>query len=403
MRLPRSVVFGLQQRRAIGSIARDLGQRALICTDARLGADADLKEIVADLSSAGVQTKVYDGTQADLPKSGIAECVASAKEFSPDLVIGIGGGSCMDMAKVVALLLRHGGQVSEYCGELKVPGPILPLIAIPTTSSTGSEVSPVAVVSDAELGTKIGVSSPHMIPLVALCDPELTQTCPPRLTAASGADALTHAVESFTSLARPLDPLLTRIHVFVGKNLFSDHFAKLAVANIWIGLPHVCRDGADIEAREQVMLGALSAGCAFGVAGAAAAHALQYPVGALTHTAHGDGVASLLPYVMQYNLPNCAAGFAELADVVGLDVRSRDATVRAQAFIDAVAALFAEIGIPKSLHDLGLAENQQDAAAEGSLNSGRLVKNNPHPLDLEAMKRITRAAYAGDRAALNAA
>jgi alcohol dehydrogenase len=99
MRLPRSVVFGLQQRRAIGSIARDLGQRALICTDARLGADTDLKQIVADLNSAGVQTKVYDGTQADLPKSGIAECVASAKEFSPDLVIGIGGGSCMDMAR----------------------------------------------------------------------------------------------------------------------------------------------------------------------------------------------------------------------------------------------------------------------------------------------------------------
>jgi alcohol dehydrogenase class IV len=143
--------------------------------------------------------------------------------------------------------------------------------------------------------------------------------------------------------------------------------------------------------------------CAFGVAGAAAAHALQYPVGALTHTAHGDGVASLLPYVMQYNLPNCAAGFAELADVVGLDVGSRDETVRAQAFIDAVAAVFAEIGIPKSLHDLGLTENQQDAVAEGSLNSGRLVKNNPRPLDLEAMKLITRAAYAGDRAALNAA
>jgi len=191
---------------------------------------------------------------------------------------------------------------------------------------------------------------------------------------------------------------LTQSHVFVGKNVLSDHFARLAIGNVFRYLHRAYVDGSDMEAREGLMLAATAAGCAFGTAGTAAAHALQYPVGTLTHTAHGDGVASLLPYVMQFNLPTCIPAFAELAAVIGLP--AGEPAVMAQGFIDAVADLLAAVKIPRTLADLGLAEDQQDYVATHSLNAARLVKNNPRTLDLSAMQSITRAAFTGDRASL---
>jgi alcohol dehydrogenase len=398
LRLPRSILFGPGQRHALGSATARIGKRALLCTDARQAAQPEFKAMCSDLEAHGVAVRVFDGTIPDLPVASIESCVAEVSDFSPDVVIGIGGGSSMDMAKVVAVLLTHGGSVRDYYGEFAVPGPVMPLVALPTTAGTGSEVTPVAVVSDDERGAKVGIASPHLVPLVAICDPDLTVTCPPALTACSGADALTHAVEAFTTLARPADPMLSEEHVFVGKNVLSDHLAKLAVANVFRFLERAYRDGSDIEAREGVMLASLAAGCAFGTAGTAAAHALQYPVGNLTHTAHGDGVATLLPFVMQYNRSSCVDSFAELARTVGLTEGTPDEL--SQAFIDAAAELLAKIGIPTSLKALGLSADQQDYVAETSLNSARLIKNNPRPLDLSAMQAITRAAYAGERQSL---
>ena len=400
LRLPRSILFGRGQRRALGSATSKIGERALLCTDPWQGAQPIFKEIVADLEAHGVETHIFDQTIPDLPISSITACVEQVADFAPDVVIGVGGGSSMDMAKVVAVLLTHGGDVRSYYGEFAVPGPVIPLIAVPTTSGTGSEVTPVAVVADEERGAKVGIASPYLIPLIAICDPELTVTCPPGLTACSGADALTHAVEAFTTLARAADPMLTEQHVFVGKNVLSDHFARLAVTNIFRFLERAYRDGSDIVAREGIMLAALAAGCAFGTAGTAAAHALQYPVGNLTHTAHGDGVATLLPFVMQFNRPSCVGAFAELAREIGLPEDTPDAM--SQAFIDAVADLLAKVKIPLSLAALGLKAEQQDFVAENALNAARLVKNNPRPLDLSAMQSITRAAFSGDRSALRA-
>lgn len=401
LRLPRNILFGRGQRAALGSVAARLGRRALVCTDERQAAQPEFKAMLADLAAHGVETHVFDGTIPDLPLDSIESCVARARGIAPEMVIAVGGGSSMDMAKVVAVLLTHGGSVRDYYGEFAVPGPVMPLIAIPTTAGTGSEVTPVAVVSDEERGAKVGIASPYLIPQVAICDPELTMTCPQSLTAISGADALTHAIEAFTTLARPADPLLTEQHVFVGRNVLSDHMAKLAIANLFKYLERACRDGSDAEARDGVMLAALSAGCAFGTAGTAAAHALQYPVGNLTHTAHGLGVATLLPFVMQYNRRACSDAFADLADMLGLAGETEDA--RAQAFIDAVAKLFAAIGIPASLAALGLEADKQDYVAEHALKAARLVKNNPRPLDLSGLQAITQAAFAGDRMSLEAA
>ena len=403
LRLPRAIVFGSGHRASLGAMAAQIGGRALLCTDARLSADADFKSMLADLERAGLTVQVYDRTQPDLPLESVSDCLRECASFGAQLVIGVGGGSCMDMAKAVALLLRHGGRAQDYYGEYKVPGPVLPVIAVPTTAGTGSEVTPVAVVSDTERNLKVGIASPHLIPVAAVCDPELTLSCPPALTAYSAGDALTHAIESYTALARTPDTGLTQQHVFVGKNALSDQFALLSISSLWKGLRRAYVNGQDLEARELVMLGALAAGCAFGTAGTAAAHAIQYPVGSLTHTAHGAGVATLLPYVMQFNKPACERAFTQIARTLNLtDAAGTDASL-AQMLIDEIAALLHGVGIPRTLRDLGLAADQQDYTAESALSITRLIKNNPRPLDLPALRKITQAAYSGDRLSLQAA
>lgn len=400
LRLPGNIVFGNGQRRVIGAAAARLGRRGLICTDARLARTEEFSELLTNLKANGVETHIYDRTIADLPIDCVTECVDTVRDVKPDLVIGIGGGSCIDLAKAVSVMLTHAGKVSDYYGEFAVPGPVIPLIAVPTTAGTGSEVTPVAVLMDEERGTKIGIASPHIIPHMAICDPELTVTCPTRLTACSGADALAHAVEAFTNRARPADPDLTETQVFIGKNVLSDHFARLAVRNVFAYLARACADGNDLEAREGLMLASLTAGCAFGTAGTAAAHALQYPVGNLTHTAHGDGVGALLPFVMQFNRPAAEEAFAELAREVGLGEPSATDAQLSQRFIDETAALFAAVGVPATLAELGLEAGHEEDVARGALKAERLVRNNPRTLDLPAMLAITKAAQSGDRAAL---
>ena len=400
LRMPSAIVFGWGQRAALGALARPLGERALVCTDARLGSDPEFRAIVADLQASGLSVQVYDATQPDLPVESVLHCVANHADFAPDLVIGIGGGSCMDLAKAAALLFTHGGSLADYFGENVVPGPLLPVIAVPTTAGTGSELTPVAVVADSERGSKIGISSPHLIPRVAICDPELTMSCPPALTAASGADALTHAVEAFTAAPREATPRLSVDNVFVGKNVLSDHFALLAIENVWNGLGRAYADGSDREARERMMLAALAAGCAFGTAGTAAAHAIQYPVGNDTHTPHGVGVALLLPYVMEYNRPSCVGLYAQIARTIGIAGDNRTEEELSYDAIDAIAQLLASIGIPRTLRELGLAEDRQDWTAESAIAISRLVNNNPRSMDLDAMKRITAAAFSGDRVSL---
>ena len=269
-RSPSAILFGDGQRHALGRVTAHVGQRALICTDERLSISPLLEEMLQDLTRNGVAYRVFDGTQPELPSDGIETCVQEHRAFNPDVVIGLGGGSCLDMAKLVALSLSHGGSLEHYYGELKVPGPVLPVIAIPTTAGTGSEVTPVAVMADKKRDLKVGISSPYLIPHIALCDPELTVTCPPGLTALSGADALTHAIEAFTAVVNPADPLLSQSRVFVGKNLLSDQHALTAIKAIFEYLPRAVENGADREARSQMMFGSLQAGLAFGVAGTAA-------------------------------------------------------------------------------------------------------------------------------------
>jgi alcohol dehydrogenase class IV len=393
LRAPRELLFGAGQRHALSSIAARLGRRALVITDTRLAGDPDFLALVRQLQDADITVAIDSSTLPDVPVESAVQSADNARNFAPDLVIGIGGGSCLDMAKCVALLLMHGGRPQDYYGEHTVPGPVMPLIAIPTTAGTGSEVTPVAVLSDAERSLKVGISSPHLIPTVSICDPELTISCPPGLTAIAGADALTHALEALTAIRRDPVPGIAQQRVFVGKNELSDQFALSAISLLWQGLEAACTKGGDRAAREKVMLGATMAGLAFGVAGTAAAHAIQYPVGALTHTAHGLGVACLMPYVMTWNAPVIRNDLARIAQAAGL--------AGPDDVIPELVSLFARIGIPSTLRELGLEEGRLAWVAEQSIGIARLVQNNPRPLNLDEMQNLVAAAYQGDRSSLN--
>ncbi|WP_416068769.1 iron-containing alcohol dehydrogenase (plasmid) [Rhizobium sp. YTUHZ045] len=400
LRTPRNLVFGAGQRAALPGYAAKLGRRALVVTDARLSNEADFRKMVDALASSGVAVHVFDGTIAELPLECIAQGVEAGRKFGADLVIGIGGGSCLDAAKVCALLIAHKGKPSDYYGEFKVPGPILPLILLPTTSGTGSEVTPVAVITDPDRAVKVGIASPELICHTAICDPELTYSCPPSLTAVSGADALTHAIEAYTTIRRTPTDTIVHDHVFLGKNALSDAYALMAISHISSSIKSAYDHGDDHTARERLMLGATTAGLAFGTAGTAAAHAIQYPIGAMTHTAHGAGVAVMMPYVMELNRNFCEPELVEIGKAMGLDLQGRSSFDAASETIDAVAALFASIGIPKSIADLGIVEAQLPQVAEQAMGSARLIKNNPRLLDPTVMTSLVGAAFTGDRIGL---
>ena len=383
LRPPKEILFGKGLSTTVGTVSARLGSRALICTDERFASTPAFARIVDALTTAGLQTQVYDRVEPDVPYDSVELCVEAARSFAPEVVVGVGGGSCLDMAKCASLLLTHGGALRDYYGEFKVPGRILPVIAVPTTAGTGSEATPVAVVSDASRTLKVGISSPYLIPAAAVCDPDLTITCPPSLTAIAGADALTHAIEAFTAARRGTDPDLAQKHVFIGKSVLSDHFALLAIRLLGRSLVRAYTDGTDEDARADVMMGALAAGCAFGTAGTAAAHAIQYPVGALTNTPHGLGVATLMPYVMTYNRNVSSIEMAEIGAALGLEAAGRSAEAKADAAIHEVTRIFSAIGITPTLAKLGLPEEKLDWTAEQAVGIERLIKNNPRPFDLD--------------------
>lgn len=400
LRSPRNILFGRGQRFALGGYVARLGARALVVTDTRMAGDAQFAAMVQAIRDAGVAVTIYDGVQAELPAECIEAGVEAGRTAAVDVIVGVGGGSCIDAAKVIALLLTHGGAMRDYYGEFKIPGPTLPVVAVPTTAGTGSEVTPVAVVADPERAVKVGIASPYLIPDTAICDPELTLTCPPGLTAASGADALVHAIEAFTNAPRGAAGISLE-HVFVGKNALTDQHATTAIASIGRSLARAVSHGDDAVARTDVMLGSMLAGLAFGTAGTSVCHAVQYPVGALTHTAHGLGVALMLPYALQFNRHHVAGEIAAVGRLMGLVIGESDDEVAADATIEGIVTLLATIGIPATLAEIGIEAKDLPWIAEQALGAARLIKNNPRPVDRAGMDQLVAAAFSGDRQSLS--
>jgi alcohol dehydrogenase class IV len=316
------------------------------------------------------------------------------RRFQPDAILGLGGGSNMDLAKITATVLAHGGSPKDYVGDDQVPGPILPLICLPTTAGTGSEVSAATVLTDTENKIKVGILSNYLRPKAAVIDPLLTVSCPPKVTADSGIDALTHAIEAYTAVDNadfPLPP--GERTVYQGRHPFGDLFAEKAIASIGVHLRRAVAHGNDLDAREGMALAATLAGLAFSNVGVAAVHALEYPVGGATHCSHGAGNGLLLPYVMRFNLPARKKEFATIARLLGENVTGLDEDQSAERAIAAVERLRADIGIPLRLRDIGVRREQLRSFAEKAITIKRILRVNPRPATVEDLEEILQAAY----------
>jgi len=397
VRQPKLVLFGPGRRNQIPSLVAAIAKHLLVVTDARMATTPEFNELIDGVRSRGIEVSVYSETEAELPRENVVDAVERFGGSKVDAVLGIGGGSCMDMAKIVAIVLANDGDVRDYYGEFRVPGPGLPVITVPTTAGTGAEVTCISVIFDKEQGMKVGVASPHLEAYAAVIDPELTLSCPPGLTAATGADALSHLVEAFTDRIKDVDAEYLDVHLYVGKNPLTDAFCRNGLQLLNTSLEGVVADPSNLEARSATMLAAYNAGMAINTAGTAGCHAIQSPIGGLTHTPHGFGVGALLPYVMRYNLPTRIEAFAELGRVLGVTDLSRPHIEQAHAGIERVEQLLEAVGCPLDLKTLGVEPKDFEFIADQALLATRLTANNPRELTKDGILEILERGYAGDR------
>lgn len=392
---PGMLLFGPDATLQLGDVVGRLGvRRLLMVTDAILLKAGLVERVQAPLRASGIAVEVFSEGEPEPSLRAAAACIAYAGRFKPDAILGLGGGSNMDLAKIAALVHKHGGQPRDYVGDDKVPGPILPLVCLPTTSGTGSEVSAASVLTDTENHIKVGVLSNYLRPRVALVDPLLTLSCPPKVTADSGIDALTHAVEAYTAVDNEVFPLPPgERSVYQGRHPFGDMLAEKAISLIGTYLRRAVANGQDLEAREGMALAATMAGMSFSNVGVAVVHALEYPVGGATHCSHGAGNGLLLPFVMRFNLPARRARFAAIARLMGEEVQGLSETDSAEKAIRAVERLRVDIGIPNRLRELGVKQEQLRPFAEKAFGIKRILRVNPRTVTLEDLEGILQAAY----------
>ncbi|MZR13433.1 iron-containing alcohol dehydrogenase [Maritimibacter sp. DP07] len=397
VRQPTTVLFGPGQRRQLGRLARRMGNTVLIVTDERMASTQIFAELKADLEDQGLRVSAFTNALPELPRSNVTEVVARFSDPAPDLIVGLGGGSCMDLAKACSAVLRYGGDVRDYFGEFAVPGPTVPTIAVPTTGGTGAEVTNLAIVFDEEKQMKMAIADTHIVPNVAIIDPELTVTCPPSLTAATAADALSHLVEGYT--ARPKNPSADQLasEVYVGKNRITDVFCEEGLRLMNRSLARVVEAPEDLSARSDVMFAAYCAGMVINTTGTAAAHAIQSPMAAIDHTPHGFGVGALLPYVMRANQPYAREEFARMAEILGVSSKGATDDTNGMAAIERIEELLGAVGAPLELASLGVREEHFDQIAKSAVSARRLVLNNPADLTEDLVKEVLKKGVAGDR------
>lgn len=391
----QSIVFGRDAVRQLGDIAVRLrAKKALIVTDAILEKAGLLERVRQPLAAAGLSVAAFTGGEPEPSMKAAVACYDQAKAFGPDLLVGLGGGSNMDLAKLAATLLKHGGGPRDYVGDDKIPGPIFPLICVPTTAGTGSEVSAATVITDTDNHIKVGILSNWLRPSAAVVDPLMTLTCPPKVSADSGIDALTHAIEAYTAIDNADFPLPAGERtVYQGKHPLGDLCAEQAITLVGKFLRRAVADGSDIDAREGMALAAMLAGMAFSNVGVALVHAMEYPVGGAVHCAHGAGNGLLLPYVMRFNLSAKIKAFAHIAHLLGENTIGLSEHAAAEKAVAAVEKLRGDIGIPARLRDIGIKPEQLRGLAEKTFGIKRILRVNPRSASVEEIEGIFTAAY----------
>jgi len=352
------------------------GTSALIVTDRGVLSAGLLDQTMPQFKELGLQVRIYSDVQADPPVSVIDDAVKAAQDSEVDFIVGFGGGSSMDVAKLVALLAPGKEKLADVYGIGFAKGPRLPLILVPTTAGTGSEVTSISIVTVSE-SEKKGVVSPQLLPDVALLDAELTLGLPAHVTAATGIDAMVHAIEAFTT---------QRL-----KNPVSDALAKEALHLLAGNLHKAVNLGSDIEARENMLLGACLAGMAFNNAPVAGVHALAYPIGARFHVPHGLSNSLMLGPVMRFNLESAHAMYAELGKIIkpGLKGSTHE---QATQLANYLANLAGELGLPQRLNEVGITAQHIDQLASDAMLQIRLLQNSPREIGLKDALELYREA-----------
>lgn len=385
-RLPNRLYVGA------GTLARlDIELKTLGVANAALIADmgvsnAGLARAVRDAAPA-VNFVEWNRIEHEPSLMDLLECIRFVRSGKFDAIVGVGGGSALDVAKAAAALAhidldaKGRKSVASLSEDLGDGGQLLPLVLVPTTSGTGSEVTPNAIFLDPETQEKVALVSPSLIPLVAIVDPEMAATAPRHVTASAGMDALAHAVESYISVRATLHT-----------SIYALEAAKLVFENLECAVSN----GADRAAREGMAFASLFAGISIAHAGTAAGHALAYPLGSRYRIPHGVANGVLLPYVMELNMQSSPARLAEIARAAGKDIDGMGQAEAAGTAVRAMAELAESVGLPKNLTELGIGEDDVPFLVKDALAVTRLMKNNPHPVSSEDAERVFRAALAGD-------
>ena len=351
----------------------------LVVTDNGIVKVGLMDKLETALKAGNMQYSSFTEVVADPPESVVYEALEVLNANGNDGVIGFGGGSSMDTAKLIALLAKSGGKLDDIYGVGVAKGQRLPLVLIPTTAGTGSEVTAVAIVTTGET-TKAGVVANQLLPDVALLDAELTLGLPAHITAATGVDAMVHAIEAYTS---------ARL-----KNSYADMLAKEALNLLSRNIREATHNGKNSEARQAMLLGACLAGQAFANAPVAAVHALAYPLGGFYHIPHGLSNSLVLPHVMRFNIDGAAEMYAELAPIIMGEPVEGDAVSVAEKLIAYIESLIADLGLPNTLKEMKIAEGDLPMLAKNTIdNQQRLLMNNPREvLEADALA-IYEAAY----------
>ena len=352
-------------------------QRLCLVTDRFLHRSGLLDPALASLRANGWTVQVIDDVVADPPDHVVLAAAELARAADTEIVVGLGGGSSMDVAKLLAVLIGSDQPLSEMYGIGNVRDQRLPLVQIPTTAGTGSEVTPISIVTTGET-TKAGVVAPQLYADLAILDADLTVGLPPKITAATGIDAMVHAIEAYTSKHK--------------KNPLSDMLALKALSLLSANILTACRDGANRPAREAMLLGAMLAGQAFANAPVAAVHALAYPIGGIFHVPHGLSNSLVLSHVLRFNAPAAAELYGELAQVL-VPGASGSAEARTQALIGYVEQLALDTGIERTLREVGVAQTDLPRLAQDAMKQTRLLGNNPRDVTEADALSIYQAAW----------
>ncbi len=376
---PTAIRFGVGAVQGLPDLVRSLGgSKVFLVVDPGLVLCGLADQITAPLKAAGLPFELYDQVAPEPGLSLADQGAKLAKKAKADCVVGVGGGSAMDVAKAVSILLTNGGKAEDYLGLGKIKKPGVPKIMIPTTGGTGAEVTFTAVFINEKTGSKGGMNGDPLYPEAAILDPALTVSMPPHVTATTGIDALTHAVEAYVS---------TQSHPI------SDMYALQAIELISENLPLAYANGRNLEARANMLLGSLLGGKALATAGVGLVHAMAYPLGGMFGIPHGLTNAVLLPYVVEYNIIGNPAKYAVIAEIMGHadpDASLRDA---AQSVVDGLFSLNHDVGIPFSLDELGIPSEKIPEMAEIALTVTRPVENNPRRPSLEDVIQIYESAF----------